>query len=62
MFSTMDTDEEAHLSSYICGYYIYNVSWSATVGEELQCAKSREFEGQICNLCLTRSRYNNILA
>ena len=39
MFSTMDADEEAHLSSCICGYYIYNVSWSATVGEELQCAK-----------------------
>ena len=24
--------------------------------------ESREFEGQICNFCLTRSRYNNILA
>ena len=23
----------------ICGYYVYNTFWSATVGEELQCAK-----------------------
>ena len=23
----------------ICGYHIYNTFWSATVGEELQCAK-----------------------
>ena len=23
----------------ICGYHVYNTFWSATVGEELQCAK-----------------------
>ena len=35
----MDADKEAHLSSCIRGYHIYNVIWCATVGEELQCAK-----------------------
>ena len=39
MFSTMDADEEAHLSSCMCGYHVYNAIWSTTVGEELQCAK-----------------------
>ena len=39
MFSTMDDDEEAHLSSCICGCHIYNAIGSAIVGEELQCAK-----------------------
>ena len=28
-----------HLSSCIRGYHIYNAIWSATVGEELQCAR-----------------------
>ena len=37
----MDADEKAHLSSCICGYHIYNAIWSATVGEELQCAKDK---------------------
>ena len=35
----MDADEEAHLSSCIHGYHVYNAIWSATVGEEWQCAK-----------------------
>ena len=35
----MDANEVAHLSSCIHGYHIYNAIWSATVGEELQCAK-----------------------
>ena len=39
MFSTMDTNKEAHLSSYVCGYYIYNAIWSVTVREELQYAR-----------------------
>ena len=39
MFSTMDADEEAHLSSCMCSYDVYNAIWSATVGEELQYAK-----------------------
>ena len=39
MFSTMDTNEEAHPSSCIHGYHIYNAIWNATIGEELQCAK-----------------------
>ena len=35
----------------ICGYHVDNTFWSATVGEELQCAKKLgECEGQICNL------------
>ena len=38
MFSTMDADIEAHLSSFICDYHVYNAIWSVTVGEELQCA------------------------
>ena len=39
MFSTMDTDEEAHLSSGIHGYHVYNAIRSATVGQELWCAR-----------------------
>ena len=39
MFSTMDADEEAHLSSCIRGYQVYNVIWSATVEEEFQYAR-----------------------
>ena len=39
MFSTMDANEEAHLSSCICGYHVYNAIWSATIREELQCAR-----------------------
>ena len=37
MFNTKDADEEAHLSSCICGYHIYNVIWNETetVEEEL---------------------------
>ena len=42
MFNNMDADEEAHLSSCVHGYHIYNVIWSATVGEELQCVKKLE--------------------
>ena len=38
MFSTMDADEEAHLSSCVCGYHVYNAIWSSIAGEELQCA------------------------
>ena len=38
MFSTMNANKEAHLSSCIHGYNIYNAIWSGTVGEELQCA------------------------
>ena len=37
MFSTMDANEDAHLSYCICGYRVCNIFWSATVGEELQC-------------------------
>ena len=36
MFSTMDANEEAHLSFCIQGYQVYNVIWSATVEEEFQ--------------------------
>ena len=39
MFSTIDAKKEAHLSSCIHGYHVYNAIWSATVGEELQWAK-----------------------
>ena len=39
MFSTMDDNKEAHLSSCIRDYHVYNAIWRATVGEELQCAK-----------------------
>ena len=39
MFSTMDVDEEVHLSSCICEYQVYNVIWSATVEEEFQYAR-----------------------
>ena len=39
MFSTMNTNKEAHLSSCIHGCHVYNAIWSAAVGEELQCAK-----------------------
>ena len=39
MFSTMDANEEAYLSSCIRGYHIYNAIWSAIVGEELQCVE-----------------------
>ena len=39
MFGTMDANKEAHLSSCIHGYHIYNGCWSAIVGEKLQCAK-----------------------
>ena len=42
MFNTKDADEEAHLSSYICGYHIYNVIWNETVEEELQCTRQLE--------------------
>ena len=41
MFNTKDADEEAHLSSYICGYHTY-VIWNETVEEELQCARQLE--------------------
>ena len=40
--STMNVDEEAHLSSCIRGYHIYNAIWSGTVGEELQSAREVE--------------------
>ena len=40
--STMNADEEAHLSSCRRGYHIYNAIWSGTVGEELQCAREIE--------------------
>ena len=36
MCNTMDADKEAHLSSCICGYHVYDVVWSATDGEKLQ--------------------------
>ena len=36
MFSSVDDNEETHLSSYIHGYHIYNAIWSATVGVELR--------------------------
>ena len=39
MFSTKDADEEAHLSFFIRGDHVYNAISSATVGEELQCAR-----------------------
>ena len=39
MFSTMDANEEVHLSSCIHGYHVYNVVCSATVVEELHCVK-----------------------
>ena len=39
MFSTMDDDEEAHLSSCICDYHIYNAIGSATVGERVTVCK-----------------------
>ena len=39
MFSTMDADEEAHLSSFKHGYHIYNAIWSVAIREELQCAR-----------------------
>ena len=39
MYGTMDANEEAHLSFCKRGYHIYTVTWSETVGEELQCAK-----------------------
>ena len=35
----MNADEEAHHSSCIHGYHVYNTILCATVGEELQCAK-----------------------
>ena len=35
----MDTKGEAFLSSCICGYHVYNDIWTATVGEELECAR-----------------------
>ena len=35
----MDADKEAHLSSCLHRYHVYNTIWSATAGEELQCAK-----------------------
>ena len=35
----MDADKETHLSSCVHSYHVYNAIWSATVGEELQCAK-----------------------
>ena len=41
MFSTMNADKEAHLSSCVCGYHIYNAIWSA-VTEELQYAREIE--------------------
>ena len=48
MFSTMDADIEAHLSSFIRDYHVYNAIWSVTVGEELQCANGIwECKGQI---------------
>ena len=43
MFSTMNADEEAHLSSYISGCHVYNAIWSVTVGEQLQCAREVEY-------------------
>ena len=62
MCSTMDADEEAHLSSCIRGYHVYNVIWSATIGEELQFAnRSWECEGQKCNLHPTKSRCSRAL-
>ena len=39
MFSTMDTNEEAHLSYCIHGYHVYNAIWSATVRKELQSTR-----------------------
>ena len=42
MFSSMDADEEAPFSSCIHGYHFYNVIWSATLGEELECSKKLE--------------------
>ena len=39
MLNIMDVNEEAHLSSCIHGYHIYNAILSVTVGEEFQCVK-----------------------
>ena len=39
MFGAMDANEEAHFSSCTCGYHVYNAIWSATVGDELECAR-----------------------
>ena len=45
MFSTTDAYAEAHLSSCIHGYHIYNAIWSATVEEEFQRAKKLRMQG-----------------
>ena len=35
----MDTDKEAHLSTCVCDYHVYNAIWSVAIKEELQCAR-----------------------
>ena len=36
IFNTMNADKEAHLSSCIRGYHVYDAVWNTTVGEKLQ--------------------------
>ena len=62
----MDADKEAHLSSCVCGYHVYNAIWSATAGEELHCAnrvanRIWECKGQKCYLHPTNSRCSRAL-
>ena len=55
MFSTTDADEEAHLSSCIHGYHIYNAIWSATVKEEFQRAKKLRMRGTDMQIFILQS-------
>ena len=57
MFSIMDADKEAHLSSSICGYCVKNVILSATVTGVAVCKEvENAMAMQICSLGPTRSR------
>ena len=68
MFSTIDAmaNKDAHLSSCILGYHIYNAIRSTTVREELQCTKevgsaNNRCSGALINLCPSRLRYSAAL-
>ena len=59
----MDADKEAHLSSCVCGYHIYNAIWSVTVREELQYAREIEnaMDGYTNNVRFMRFRCSRAL-
>jgi len=57
--SFMDAKEEAHLSSCMWGYHVYNTSWTVIVGEEFYV---QECKGRICYLRLVRFKCTQMIS